>query len=368
MINEERLVNRFLEYVQIDSPTFEEKDFKERLKKDLEELGLKVYEDNSGENVNSNSGNLIVKLDGDSDLTLMFSAHMDTVDPSRGIKPEIRDGIIYSDGTTILGGDDKGGVAAIMEMLTVLVEKEIPHHNIEVVFNIAEEKGLYGSLYLDYSKLNADMGFVFDCDGDPGSIIVQGPSQNQIDVKFKGKAAHAGVSPEDGISAIQIAAEAISNMKLLRVDEETTANIGFINGGGPTNIVTDEVEIKGEARSLNDEKLKKQTEHMIECVKKAQEKYGIEAEIKVSESYKAFKIDEDALPVRFVKEANEKLGIETKLITSGGGSDTNNYNIKGIPSVNLAIGQNKPHSVEENIAIEDLVNTSKIALEIAKID
>lgn len=368
MINQERLVNRFLDYVQIDSLSFEEKNFKERLKNDMEELGLEVYEDNAGEKIGSNSGNLIAKLKGDSDLTLMFSAHMDTVGPGRGIKPEIRDGVIYSDGTTILGGDDKGGVAAIMEMLTVLVEEDIPHHNIEVVFNIAEEKGLFGSIYLDYSKLNADMGFVFDCDGAPGSIIVQGPAQNQIDVKFKGKAAHAGVSPEEGISAIQIAAEAISNMKLLRVDEETTANIGFIQGGGPTNIVTDEVVIKGEARSLDDEKLKKQTEHMVECVKEAQEKYGIEGEIEVSESYKAFKIEEDALPVQFVKKANEKLGIETKLITSGGGSDTNNYNLKGIPSVNLAIGQNKPHSVEENLAIKDLVNTSKIALEIAKID
>ncbi len=195
----------------------------------MEKIGLEVYMDDAGEKVGSNSGNLIGKLRGNTDgETILFSAHMDTVSPGIGIKPIIKDGVIYSDGTTILGGDDKAGIAAILEAIEIIVENNIPHGDIEVVFSIFEEGGLFGAKNLDYTKLNAKVGFVLDSGGEPGQIIVQGPAQNKINAKFIGKEAHAGVAPENGISAIQIAAEAISNMKLLRIDEETTANIGYI--------------------------------------------------------------------------------------------------------------------------------------------
>ena len=366
MINQERLINRFLEYVQIDSPTLSEADFKERLKSDLVALGLEVEEDNVGELIGSNSGNLIAKLKGVGDETLLFSCHMDTVSPGIGIEPEIRDGVIYSKGDTILAGDDKAGIAALVEMLTVLKEDGTPHSNLEFAFTIAEEGGLHGSKNLDYDKLNAQMGFVLDSGAKPGTIIVEGPAQSKVNVVFKGKAAHAGVAPEDGVSAIMIAADAISNMKLLRIDEETTANIGSISGGGPTNIVPNEVTIKAEARSLNNDKLKAQVEHMIECVKSAQEKYGIEADIEVLEAYKAFKVDADAPVVKRVQAAADKLGFASPLQKSGGGSDTNNYNLNGISSVNLGIGQQKPHSVDEHIAIEDIVDVTRLVLEIVK--
>lgn len=362
----DRVIERFLEYIKIDSPTGEEKDFKERLKADLIALGLDVYEDNAGEKTGSNSGNLIAFLKGEGDRTILFSSHMDTVSPGRGIKALISDGVIRSDGRTILGGDDKAGVSAIMEMLTVLKEQKIPHHNLQICFNIWEEGGLLGSKYLDYKKINADFGIVIDSGGAPGETVVQGPAQNKINVKFKGKAAHAGVSPEKGISAIQIAAEAISNMKLLRIDEETTANIGSISGGGPTNIVTDSVEIRAEARSLDNEKLKAQTDLMIRCVNEAQAKYGTEAEIEVVEAYKAFHVTEDSVPVKAVREACETIGIPFVPVKSGGGSDTNNFNLNGIPSVNLGIGMKNCHALDEFIRIEDILNTTKLILEIAK--
>lgn len=366
-MKQERVIERFLEYVKIDSPTKEEKNFKERLKKDLEDLGLEVYEDKAGEEIGSNSGNLIAKLKGTGDKTILFSSHMDTVSPGRGIEPVIgEDGIIRSKGDTILAGDDKSGVSAIMEMLTVLIEENIPHHNIEVAFTISEEGGLFGSKLLDYSKINADFGIVLDSGGSPGHTILQGPAQTKINVVFKGKSAHAGVAPEEGVSAIQIAADAISNMKLLRIDEETTANIGLINGGGPTNIVTDTVEIKAEARSLDNDKLQAQVDHMVKCVKDAQEKHGIEAEIEVIEAYKSFKVEEDSLPAQTVKKACEKLGFKFSPAKSGGGSDTNNYNLNGIPAVNLGIGMTKAHSTDEFIKIEDIVNGAKLILEIAK--
>lgn len=363
----EKVVERFLRYIKIDSESKSEKNFKEVLKKELEELGLEVYEDNAGEKVGSNSGNLIAKLKGSSDKTILFSAHMDTVVPGNGIKPIIENGVIRSSGDTVLGGDDKAGVAAIMEMLKTIKEDNIEHHNIEVAFTICEEIGLLGSKNLDYSKVNADYAIVFDSGHAPGYVVMQGPAQNKMDVVFKGKASHAGVAPEAGISAIKIAAEAIANMNLLRIDEETTANIGSINGGGPTNIVTDTVEIKAEARSLDNDKLKKQTEHMVNCVKEAQAKYGIEAEINIREAYKAFKMEEDSDIVKLVKNACDRAGLEFVSGKSGGGSDTNNYNLNGIPSVNLGVGMTKVHSVEEYIEEEHIVQSLKLALEIARI-
>lgn len=368
MINEERLLNRFLQYVQISSPTKEEREFADFLKLEMERIGIEVIMDDAGEKCGSNSGNLIGKLKGNTEgETILFSAHMDTVSPGVGIKPKMRDGIIYSDGTTVLGGDDKAGIAAIMEALETIQEKSIPHGDIEVVFSIYEEGGLFGVKNLDYDNLEGKLAFVFDSGGDPGEIIIQGPAQNKIDVKFIGKEAHAGVAPEEGISAIQIASEAISNMNLLRIDEETTANVGIISGGKATNIVTNEVIIEAEARSLDNGKLEKQTEHMVKCCEEAAEKFGGKVEIKVENVYGAFQVDTDHEIVKNIKKACENLGLKAYTEKSGGGSDTNILNANGITAVNLGIGEKKPHTVEEHIHIKDLENAARLALEIIKV-
>lgn len=369
MINEDRLIERFLKYVQIDSPTKEELEFAKHIKGELEKLGLEVYMDDAGESVGSNAGNVIGRLKGNPDGTpILFSCHMDTVSPSRGIKPQIKDGVISSDGTTILGADDKAGIAAVVEAIETIKENNIDHGDIEVVFSIFEEGGLYGAKGLDYSKINAKKAFVMDSGGAPGTIIYKGPAQNKINIKFIGKEAHAGVAPESGISAIVMAAEAISNMKLLRIDEETTANIGIISGGTATNVVTPEVVLEAEARSLDNNKLKVQTDHMIDCCNKAAEKYKGKVEINVDHTYDAFEVSLDHDLVRDVKNANEILGFKTITVTSGGGSDTNIFNSKGITAINLAIGEMAPHTLEEHIHIEDLVNSSKLALELMKLN
>lgn len=368
MINEKRLLERFLKYIQIDSPTKYERDFADYLQKEMTEMGLNVYMDNAGEKVGSNSGNLIGKLKGNTQgETILFSAHMDTVSPGIGIKPEIRDGVIYSDGTTILGGDDKAGIASILEAVETIIEKDIPHGDIEITFSIYEEGGLHGAKNLDYDKLDAKIGFILDSGGNPGQIIIQGPAQNKINAKFIGKEAHAGVAPENGVSAIQIAAEAISNMKLLRIDSETTANIGFISGGEVTNIVTKSVEIKGEARSLSDYKLQEQTDHMIKCCEDAAKKFGGKVEMDVANSYGAFKVKEDHEIVEKVKLACENIGLEPYTAASGGGSDTNIFNANGITAINLGIGEKKPHTLEEHLHIKDLENAARLALEIIKV-
>ncbi|WP_099192474.1 M20/M25/M40 family metallo-hydrolase [Tepidibacter mesophilus] len=367
MIKKERIVEKFLEYVQIDSETKNEKLFANKIKLELEELGLDVYIDKAGDKVGSNTGNIIAKLKGNKDIEpILFSAHMDTVTPGICIKPVIKDGVIYSDGNTILGADDKAGIAAIIEAVRILKEENIDHGNIEIVFSVYEEGGLYGSKNLEYNKIESKRAFVLDSGGSPGEIIIKGPAQDNLVAKIVGIPAHAGVCPEEGISAIQVAASAIAKMNLLRIDEETTANIGIIEGGKATNIVCPEVTIEGESRSLVNEKLDKQTAHMVKCIEEACEEFGTKAEIDTCRSYSAFNVDENDEVVNIVRNACSILGFEVTTKASGGGSDTNVLNGNGIKAVNLGVGMKKAHTLEEYISIEDLVNTSKLVLEIIK--
>lgn len=368
MINKKRILEKFLQYVQIDSPTKEELEFAKVLMEELEELGFEVEMDNAGESVGSNSGNVIGRLKGTTDSEpILLTAHMDTVSPGRGIKPIIKDGIIYSDGTTILGGDDKAGIAAILEAIESIKENEIQHGDLEVVFTIFEEGGLYGVKGLDHDKIKSKNIFVLDSGGSPGEIIVKGPAQNKLDIEFIGKTAHAGVAPEMGISAISIASEAISNMNLLRIDEETTANIGIISGGEATNIVAESVKVEAEARSLQDGELEKQTKHMVDAAEAAAKKFGGSVNIEIDNIYKAFEVDSDSEIVKKVEEACGKLGFETETKSTGGGSDTNIWNEHGFNAVNLGVGMQNPHTVEECIEIKDLENSARMVIELIKL-
>jgi tripeptide aminopeptidase len=367
MINRERIVKEFIKYIQIDSLTKSEGEFARFIAEELKAVGAEVYVDDAGEKVGSDTGNLIAKVKGSLDRQpILFSCHMDTVIPGKGIKPIIKDEVIYSDGTTILGGDNKAGIAAVVEALRLMKENNIDHGPIEIVFSIAEEGGLFGAKNLDYSKLESKLGFVLDSGGDPGQIVVKGPAQDKIDVTIIGKPAHAGVCPEEGISAIQVAASAINRMKLLRIDEETTANIGSINGGGATNIVCPEIIVKAEARSLSSEKLDAQTAHMVECFEKAAEEFGAKVKVETQRAYGPFVIDESDEIVSMVKRACENIGLKPFTSSTGGGSDTNVLNGNGIKAVNLGIGERKPHTLEEHMRIEDLVNTARLVLEIIR--
>ncbi|SET23024.1 peptidase T-like protein [Natronincola peptidivorans] len=369
MVNQERLIQEFLELVQIDSHSGKEGKIAKVLKEKLENLGLEVIVDNAGEKVGGETGNLIAKLKGTtaSGETILFSCHMDTVKPGEGVKPVIKEDVIYSDGTTILGGDNKAGIAAVLEGIRVIKENNIPHGDIEVAFSIWEEGGLFGAKYLDYGKINAKYGFVLDSGGSPGEIITTGPCQDKVNAKIFGKPAHAGVAPEEGISAIMIAARAIENMKLLRIDEETTANVGVITGGEATNIVTPMVEIKAESRSLREDKLDAQTAHMVEAFEKAAADFGGKVEMDVERMYPPFNIAEGEEIITKVQEAFSQIGLESYTAATGGGSDTNILNGNGIKAVNLGIGEKKPHTLEEHIHIKDLVNSAKMVAEIVKV-
>ena len=369
MTNNKRLIDEFLELVQIDSPSSKEGNVAKVLVNKLEEIGLSVEVDNAGEIHGGETGNVIATLKGNREgKKILFSSHMDTVSPGIGIKPIIDEeaGIIKSDGTTVLGSDDKAGIAAILEGLRYIKENNIEHSDITVVFSIWEEGGLFGAKSLDYSKLDVDYGFVLDSGGSPGEIIVKAPGQDRIAVKIKGRPAHAGLQPEAGISAIMVASRAIENMNLLRIDEETTANIGIVKGGEATNIVMPELEIIAEARSLDEQKLDAQTSHMIEVFEKAAKEFGAEIEVEISRMYSPLNIDENDDIVEFTKKAFANLNIQGKTASTGGGSDTNVLNKNGIKAVNLGIGMKKAHTLEEYIAIEDLINSAKTVIEIIK--
>ncbi|MBM7836759.1 M20/M25/M40 family metallo-hydrolase [Clostridium sardiniense] len=365
MINRERVLDRFIEYIQISSESKNEKVFSEKLTEDLEKIGLEVSRDNAGDIIGGTTGNIIAKLKGDeSREPLLFSCHMDTVTPGINIKPIIKGNIIYSDGTTILGGDDKAGIAALIEALINVKEEKVNHPTIEVIFTIAEEIGLCGSKNLDYSKIESKRGFVLDTSGEVGTIVNKGPAQDKIDIIIKGKPAHAGVAPENGISAINVASKAIAAMNLLRIDEDTTANIGTIKGGTATNIVCPEVVIEAEARSTKIDKLDKQTKHMVDTFNKICDEENAECQIKVTRVYGQFVVDETDDIIKLASKSFENLGYNVEIKSSGGGSDTNILNCNGIKAVNLAIGERSPHTLDEHYHIYDLVKVSKSICEI----
>jgi len=366
MVNEKRLVESFMELVRIDSISREERNLADFLIEKLEDLGLEVIVDQAGEKVKSNCGNIIARFKGNiKEVTpIMFSAHMDTVVPGENINPLLKGEKIVSNGKTILGADDKAAIAALLEALHIIKEDNISCGDIEIVFSICEEIGLLGAKNLDISSLNAQMGFVLDCGGQVGEIISAAPSQNSLKIIIHGKSAHAGSNPEEGINAIQVAGFALSRMKLGRIDEETTTNIGIISGGKATNIIPDEVTLEGEVRSRNEEKLEKYTKKLKQIAEDTAQEFKTKAEVKINKEYYCYNLSTDDRVVKIAMKAAKDMGLEPLLHPSGGGSDANVFNKKGFPSVDLAIGMEKVHTVDEYILVKNLKNTAEYVLSI----
>ncbi len=360
MIREERIVSTFLELVRIDSPSGQEATIGAHLHRRLEDLGLTVEQDEVG--------NLIARRPGRAEAgPVMLNAHMDTVGTDTGITPVIRDGVIYSDGATILGADDKSGLAAILEVLHVLQEHpEIEAPPLEVVFTVGEERGLIGAQALDMSRLHARRGLVLDSGGPIGTIIVAAPYQDKHHVTVIGKASHAGAAPEKGINAIRVAAEAIAALRLGKIDEETTANVGIIHGGVATNIVPDRVDVDMEARSRDEAKLVAQTEHMLTAFREVAERHHAQVEMEVRRLYNGYRHPLDSPLIRWVSDAVRRLGRDPIYHEAGGGTDANVFNARGLPSVVISTGQADVHTKDEHIAIADLVDCARWVLECVK--
>jgi len=373
MINEKRLQDHFLDLIRIDSEAGDERQIADRIKEDLQDLGVSVEEDNAHQSLPSNSGNLIATVPGAAAAAspIMLCAHMDTVVPGKGVKPVLDGKVIHSDGTTILGGDDKSGIAIILEVLRTAKERGITLSDVEVVFTIMEEKGLLGAKALDAARLRSRFGLVFDAT-EPCVLYTRAPAANHLEFTVFGQAAHAGVAPEAGLNAIQIAGEALARMKLGRIDDETTANIGLIQGGAATNIVAPEVVLKGEARSRNLQKLERQTLHMVQCFQEAAARYSMEldgravqarAEALVERAYEKMDLPDSAPIVRLVQQAGRNTGRVIPTKPMGGACDANVFNGKGISVANLGTGMRDIHTKNEWLDVNDMADCARIVLE-----
>ncbi len=371
------MTNHLMDIIRIDSPSRKEKNVALKLEKDMKELGAECFYDDAGDKVIGNTGNLIVKLAGTKkDAPPFFlCSHMDTVSPGEAIKPRVENGVMRSDGTTILGSDDKSGVSIIVEVLRTLKENNIPHSDIEVAFTICEEIGLLGAKFLEASSFKSHYGIVLDS-STPERLVLRCPCSDIMDVKIYGVEAHSGLCPENGISAVEVLSDAVSNMNLGRIDHETTANIGKIKGGSATNIVPGLVELKAEARSHNEKKLDAQIQHMHDCfVKAAQsreimldgEKLNAKAEIEINRIYPIMNVSPQATVTKLVLGAVSNLRYNIKLHTSGGGCDANYINEKGIECVNLGTGMYELHTINEYLLLDEFYKSAEIVLETVKL-
>lgn len=367
-INEARLVQLFKELCLIDAPAKNEREVADFVIKILKGMGLEVWEDNAGEAVGGNSGNVIALLKGNKPGAprIFLSAHLDTVEPTAGLKIIEEDGRLSSDGTTILGADDKGGMAPAIEAIRIIQESGEEHGDVVLLFSICEEIGLLGADNVDLNELNLDFGFVLDTGPPVGTFVTRTATHDMLNVTFIGKPAHAGKHPEEGINAIQVAAEAVSKMKIGRIGPETTSNFGIIKGGTAVNVVCPSVTLFGEARSTNVEELDAQIAHMKDVCQAAADAWGAKVEFDYERHYNAYLVDADSKVVQVAQAAAAKLGMSGDLGTTLGGSDANIYNAKGVPSIVVATGMEEIHTHNEFITIADLVATAELTVELIR--
>ncbi|MAG35272.1 MAG: peptidase M20 [Dehalococcoidia bacterium] len=352
-VDEERLVETFCSLARVDSPSGDEEAISKEVAQRLRDLGCDVTTDSTR--------NVIGRLEGAAEAEpIILSAHLDTVEPGRGVQPHLKDGVIRSDGTTVLGADDKAGVAAILEALQAVRANGRPMRPVEVVFTVEEEVGLLGAYALDTSTLRSSVAVVLDSAGQVGTIINKAPEHDRIDATIVGRAAHAGVAPETGISAIAVASQAIAAMRLGRLDSETTANIGQIEGGTAMNVVPERVTVTGEARSHDPAKVAVQMRHMVSALEEAAEEAGARAEVEVSVVYRTFSIPEDHSLVQLLAAAIRRTGLEPTMHATGGGSDASVFNERGIATVNLGVGYESIHSTDEHIAVAELTRLARV--------
>ncbi len=353
----------FLDLAAISSPPGEERPVADRVTEELRGLGLYVDEDGAGAVVDGNTGNLYTRLEPTAEGTPLFlCAHMDTVQPVGPIEPVVEDGVVRNSAGTILGADNKSAVVAMVEATRRVVEGKLPHAGIELVFTPKEEVGLRGAEAFDCSRLAARVGYVYDQAGPIGEVVLGAPHAVALEISFLGQSAHAGMAPEEGRSAIAAAARAIADMRLGRIDEETSANVGMIHGGVARNIIPDRCDLKAEARSHDETKLAEMLQEMLDACAFAATLTGCELETKVEKSYLGYRFRKEDEPVRLAHAALERSGYTPEYTLSGGGADANVFNLRGLACLNLANGMAEIHTPQEHIAVADLEGMVDVTL------
>lgn len=356
-VQHDRLVSTFLQLAAINGPSGNETLVAEFLERRLRALGFSIEMDDANQRTGGECGNLLAWREGtEAGLEPVFlSSHMDTVLPTAELHPIVENGRIRSDGSTILGADDRAAIAAYLEALTVIEEGAVRCAPLQLIFTVSEQRGLLGSRYLDYSHVRAKRGYVYDSSGDVGQLIVKGPFSDRVRFEISGRKAHLGLAPEDGVNAIAIAADAVSHMRLGRVDSETVANIGVIHGGELPSIIPDEVEMIGEARSFSREGLAAQVDHMRAEGVAAAQRHGGRVETTVEHKYVGWELPTDSDHVQAALRAAARIGLQPYFAETLGGADTNIFIEHGLTCMTLGNGFRKIHSFEEHISIENLV-------------
>jgi tripeptide aminopeptidase len=345
----------FLDLAAMPSPPGEERAVADRVTAELRELGLEIDEDGAGAEIDSNAGNLYTRLEPTADGTPIFlCSHMDTVPPTGPMEPVVEDGVVRNAGGTILGADNKSAVVAMVETARRLVGERIPHAGLELVFTPKEEVGLRGAQAFDSNRLAAHLGYVYDQAGPIGEVVLGAPHSMIMEIAFAGQSAHAGMAPEEGRSAIAAAGRAIADMRLGRLDEETSANVGIIQGGVARNIVPDRCVLNCEARSHDEKKLADVVQEMLDACSFAASLTGCEVEAQVDRGFHGYRFARSDEPVRLAEAALRRAGHEPTYVLSGGGADANVFNTNGLACLNLANGMAEIHTPQEHIAVADL--------------
>ncbi|MBS1887911.1 MAG: M20/M25/M40 family metallo-hydrolase [Actinobacteria bacterium] len=349
----ERLYDTFVRLCEIRSPTGEEREVTDTLAAELRSLGLAVEEDDAAGAAAAGAGNLLARVPGERDEYVMFCAHVDTV-PLNGMVEVVNDeGVFRSAGDTILGADNKAAVAVFMELVRRGVERT-PPVGIELLLTVAEEQGLCGAKAFDLDKLRAEVGFVLDHAGPVGEVITATPTQMKILADFVGVEAHAGVRPEDGSSAIEAAAAAISRMDLGRLDEGTTANVGIIRGGTSGNVVPGHCLIHAEARGLDSGRAAEVAGQIADACAWGASEFGCDVDVRVEELFRGYKVPASSPGLGLAEESLRGIGVEPRRTAIGGGSDANVFRLGGFDSVLLANGPDAVHTADEHVAAADL--------------
>lgn len=366
-MSRERMVEIFTQLVEIDSISRNEAEVHKHLHKLLSSIGMEVTEDNSKKTTGLSANNIIATYHGKTkQQPLFFSCHTDTVTPGTGIEVVEKDGVLYSKGETILAADDKAGIAILLEAMHRIQEENIQTGSIEFIFSPGEEIGLIGASALDMHLIESDYGYVLDSAFEVGRVTIASPTLFMYDVTITGKSAHAGLEPEKGVSCVSILAEALKSIPIGRIDEKTTANIGAIQGGEATNIVMDNLLVKGEVRAINPEVANQLIAEMQTAFKDAAAKFNGSVEINVKKMATGFYIEDHEPVMQLFNQASKELNYEVIREISGGGSDANIFNLGGKPCVNFSIGYDKIHTTEEFVVIDEMEKAVNLVISLLK--
>jgi tripeptide aminopeptidase len=359
-----RVVDLFLELCAIPSPPGQERAVADRITRELDAIGLEWDEDGCGPAIGSTAGNVLCRLPGNvgGGVPIFLCAHFDTVPLDGDLEPVLDDGTVRNAGGTILGADDKSALAVMVEAARRIVEEGRPHAGVELLFTPMEEIGLVGANAFDATRLQARVGYVYDQAAPIGDVVVGSPTAQELELAFVGRAAHAGMYPEEGRSAILAAARAIVDMPLGRIDEVTSANVGLVRGGSARNVVPERCSLEVEVRSHDDERVTEVVQQIVDAAAFAASLSECSLESRVEQKYRGYRFRDDDLPVRLAVEALAQAGYTARLGLSGGAADANVFNARGLQCVNLANGMTDIHTPDERIAIEDLERMVDVTL------